>query len=124
MTKRYTGRGTWNPDLNTAENSNEPYLALVSYLLSLEDADLPSVLTTSYGDDEQSVSEAYAQRVCTGFAALGARYAAGSRVLRLLVYVLTTIHRGVTVIFSTGDEGVGPDAGGTPDELNVGFYLS
>lgn len=48
---------------------------LINYLLGLPDSDLPSVLTTSYGDDEQSVSYEYASRVCRGYAALGTRYA-------------------------------------------------
>lgn len=41
------------------------------------------------GDDEQDVPEAYAKRVCAGFAQLGAR--------------------GISVLFSSGDHGVGVD---------------
>lgn len=67
------GTGSYNPDANTESNTNEPYLDLQNYLLGLPDSELPSVLTTSYGDDEQSVSYEYAVRVCRGYAALGLR---------------------------------------------------
>ena len=68
-----SGAGSYNPDVNTASNTNEPYLDLQNYLLSLPDSELPSVLTTSYGDDEQTVPYKYAVRVCRGYAALGVR---------------------------------------------------
>lgn len=68
-----SGNGPYNPDANSASNTNEPYLDLQNYLLSLPDAELPSVLTTSYGDDEQTVPYEYAVRVCRGYAALGVR---------------------------------------------------
>lgn len=71
---RRIGSGSYDPDVNTEQNSNEPYLDLQNHLLSLPDSELPSVLTTSYGDDEQSVPYEYAVRVCRGYAALGARY--------------------------------------------------
>lgn len=67
------GTGSYIPDVNTASNTNEPYLDLQNYLLGLPDSKLPSVLTTSYGDDEQTVSYEYAVRVCRGYAALGVR---------------------------------------------------
>ena len=66
-------------------DTNEPYLTWVNY--ALEQADLPQVLSNSYGDDEQSVPYSYAKRVCSGFAQLGAR--------------------GISVLFSSGDAGVG-----------------
>jgi tripeptidyl-peptidase I len=50
------------------------------------------VITSSYGDDEQTVPESYAKRVCADFAQLGAR--------------------GVSLTFSSGDGGVGD---GDPD---------
>jgi tripeptidyl-peptidase-1 len=52
------GRGPLDPDLDQPDASagtNEPYLELLQYLLGLKDADLPDVLSTSYGEDEQSV---------------------------------------------------------------------
>ncbi|GAA99274.1 uncharacterized protein L969DRAFT_47709 [Mixia osmundae IAM 14324] len=73
------------PTLETPDNGSEPYQQQLDYLLSLDS--IPPVLTTSYGDEEQSVPTAYQERVCNGFAQLGAR--------------------GVTVIFSSGDFGVG-----------------
>lgn len=70
------------------ENSgNEPYLEQLHYLLDLPGNKLPAVLTTSYGEPEQTVPPSYARAICTLFAQLGAR--------------------GVSVIFSSGDSGVG-----------------
>ncbi|KAJ7646048.1 tripeptidyl peptidase A [Mycena polygramma] len=66
---------------------NEPYLDLVDYLLGLDNP--PTVITTSYGDDEQTVPKDYANAVCQGFAKLGAR--------------------GISVLFSSGDQGLGID---------------
>jgi hypothetical protein len=36
-----------------ADDSNEPYLIFHEYLLSKTNAELPQVISTSYGDDEQ-----------------------------------------------------------------------
>ena len=55
----------------------------------MSDSQIPYVVSTSYGDDEITVPPSYADRVCRGFAALGAR--------------------GVTLFFSSGDAGVGSD---------------
>jgi tripeptidyl-peptidase-1 len=73
------------PDLSTPTNSNEPYLVWVNYVLGL--SNIPQVISTSYGDDEQSVPQSYALRVCQQFAQLGAR--------------------GVSLLFASGDNGVG-----------------
>ena len=84
------GLGELIPDLDqpsVADNENEPYIEQLTYLLSLPTSKLPKVLTTSYGEDEQSVPEAYTTRACNMFAQLGSR--------------------GVSVIFSSGDTGVG-----------------
>ncbi|KAG1763179.1 peptidase S8/S53 domain-containing protein [Suillus occidentalis] len=71
------GEPIFNPDLLTGTDTNEPY----SY------DTIPQSISTSYGDDEQTVPRSYATRVCNGMAALGAR--------------------GVSIIFSSGDGGVG-----------------
>jgi len=83
----YSTGGTppFQADLNTPTNTNEPYLDWLEYVSSQED--LAQTISTSYGDDEQTVPLAYAQSVCEGFAQLGLR--------------------GVSVIFSSGDFGVG-----------------
>ncbi|KAK7057811.1 Tripeptidyl peptidase A [Favolaschia claudopus] len=78
------------PDPNSGDedpgfNLNEPYLDFINYILTLEHP--PTVITTSYGDTEQTD---YAEAVCKGFAKLGAR--------------------GITVMFSTGDQGLGTSA--------------
>ncbi|KAB8260229.1 peptidase S8/S53 domain-containing protein [Aspergillus pseudonomiae] len=83
------GRGPVIRELghDDAGDPHEPYLEQLRYLLDLPDDELPSVLTTSYGELEQSVPEIYARTTCNMFAQLGAR--------------------GVSVIFSSGDSGVG-----------------
>jgi tripeptidyl-peptidase-1 len=73
------------PDDATPTNSDEPYMAWIQYMLSL--SDLPNVVSSSYGDDEQTVSPSHATAVCNAFAQLGAR--------------------GVSILFSSGDSGVG-----------------
>jgi tripeptidyl-peptidase-1 len=73
------------PDIHTETNTNEPYLVWLNYVLAQKE--LPYVISTSYGDDEQTVPYSYAKRACAGFAQLGAR--------------------GISVLFSSGDFGVG-----------------
>ncbi|KAG9127880.1 hypothetical protein FRC07_007955 [Ceratobasidium sp. 392] len=76
------------PHINTTatpENNSEPYLEFLQYLLAQKTP--PQTISTSYGDEEQSVPIEYAKRVCGLFAQLGAR--------------------GVTFLFSSGDGGVG-----------------
>ncbi|ORY57900.1 tripeptidyl-peptidase 1 precursor [Pseudomassariella vexata] len=74
------------PSASTPDNSNEPYLVWVNYLLSQES--FPQAISTSYADDEQTVPIAYARRVCQQFAQVGAR--------------------GTSLFFASGDDGVGP----------------
>ncbi|KAI6018307.1 peptidase S8/S53 domain-containing protein [Pisolithus marmoratus] len=83
----YTTAGSppFDPDAHTPNNTNEPYTYWLEYMLSAEN--LPQTISTSYGDDEQTVPESYADRVCMGLAALGAR--------------------GVSLTFASGDYGVG-----------------
>ena len=70
-------------------NTNEPYLIWLKYMLDLPDSALPKVISTSYGDVEHTLPITYARRVCNSFAQLGAR--------------------GVSIIFGSGDSGVGRD---------------
>lgn len=77
----------FKPDNFTKTNSNEPYLAWVTNILALSDSAIPYVVSTSYADDEQTVSKEYAEKVCQAFATLGTR--------------------GVSLLFGSGDEGVG-----------------
>lgn len=81
------GQPPFQASVNKVHNANEPYMEWLNYLL--EQDDLPSVISVSYADEEQTVPEAYAKRVCAAFAQLGAR--------------------GVSVIVASGDEGVGSD---------------
>ncbi|POR31940.1 Uncharacterized protein TPAR_07845 [Tolypocladium paradoxum] len=75
----------FNPDSAFPVNTNEPFLTWLEYVLAQRD--LPSVISTSYADVEYTVPSSYARRVCQCFAQLGAR--------------------GVSVIFGSGDWGVG-----------------
>lgn len=99
------GRGFLVPDLDqpdTSDNENEPYLDFLTYILAQPDGALPHTLTTSYGEDEQSVPEQYSRTVCNMFGQLGAR--------------------GVSVLFSSGDTGVG-SACQTNDGKNTTRFL-
>ncbi|KZT67453.1 subtilisin-like protein [Daedalea quercina L-15889] len=73
------------PDDTTPDNTNEPYADWLAYILS--DPSPPQTISTSYGDNEQTVPYSYATRVCKELAQLSAR--------------------GVSLIFSSGDSGVG-----------------
>ncbi|KAJ2917503.1 hypothetical protein MD484_g2914, partial [Candolleomyces efflorescens] len=79
------GRPPFKPDTPTPTNTNEPYVDWLDFVLAQKE--VPLSISTSYGDDEQTVPRDYARRACNGFAQLGAR--------------------GVSVIFSSGDYGVG-----------------
>ncbi|KAK7033671.1 hypothetical protein VNI00_012671 [Paramarasmius palmivorus] len=81
------GSPPFNPDSQTPTNTNEPYLDWLNFILAQDDADIPLVFTTSYGDDEQTVPNDYAVKVCDLFMQLGAR--------------------GRSILFSSGDFGVG-----------------
>ncbi|KAI0977062.1 peptidase S8/S53 domain-containing protein [Xylaria arbuscula] len=84
------GRGPLVPDLDQPEasdNEDEPYLDFLKNVIKLPQSKLPQVISTSYGENEQSVPKSYALSVCNLIAQLGSR--------------------GVSVIFSSGDSGVG-----------------
>lgn len=81
------GMPPYVPDVNEPTDTNEPYLDWINYVLAQSASDVPQVISTSYGDDEQTVPQSYAKKVCAQFAALGAR--------------------GTTLLFSSGDNGVG-----------------
>lgn len=81
------GQPPFHASANKVHNANEPYMEWLDYLLQQDE--LPSVISVSYADEEQTVPEAYAKRVCAAFAQLGAR--------------------GVSVVVASGDEGVGKD---------------
>lgn len=87
VTYNVGGPPPFQADDFSTENTNEPYLEWLQYMLAK--SSLPQVISLSYADDEQTVPLSYAKRVCEGFAQLGAR--------------------GVTVLFGSGDEGVGKD---------------
>ena len=71
--------------LRIATDTNEPYAEFLQYVLGLPN--IPPVISSSYGDDEQTVPLSYATRVCASLAQLGAR--------------------GVSYLTASGDAGVG-----------------
>ncbi|KAM3453881.1 hypothetical protein MY3296_003353 [Beauveria thailandica] len=78
------------PDLDLPKGKNsftEPYLELVTALAALPSTDLPSVLSISYGVNEQLLSRDYTRHVCDVFGQLAAR--------------------GVSVLAASGDAGPG-----------------
>ncbi|CCL99284.1 uncharacterized protein FIBRA_01300 [Fibroporia radiculosa] len=79
------GMPPYIPDDDTPTDTNEPYANWLDYILS--DPSPPQTISTSYGDNEQTVPESYAKRVCEDLAQLGAR--------------------GVSLLFASGDFGVG-----------------
>ncbi|KAF9480670.1 subtilisin-like protein [Pholiota conissans] len=79
------GRPPFIPEEGGSEDTNEPYTVWLDFILSHPNP--PLAISTSYGDDEQTVPFSFAQRACAGFAQLGAR--------------------GVSLLFSSGDGGVG-----------------
>ncbi|KAF2174121.1 hypothetical protein M409DRAFT_62256 [Zasmidium cellare ATCC 36951] len=72
---------------NQSYNQNEPYLEFYEYLLAQPEDKVPWVITNSYADDENTVPERYARRVCAQIGMLGLR--------------------GRTILGSSGDGGVG-----------------
>jgi len=84
------------PDESTTTNTNEPYLDWLNFTLA--QPTIPWTISTSYGDDEQTVPEDYARSVCNLFARLGSM--------------------GVSVLFSSGDSGVGGGSCHTNDGTN------
>ena len=84
------------PDGETPTNTNEPYMDWLEFTLGQEM--IPQTISTSYGDNEETVPPDYARSICNMFAQLGAM--------------------GTTVIFSSGDGGV---SGGVPTDNCVNF---
>ncbi|KAF8268685.1 subtilisin-like protein [Lactarius quietus] len=73
------------PDGYQPENNNEPWLDWLGHMIDLPD--LPQTISTSYSGNEQTFPPEYAVSVCDLFKQLGAR--------------------GASLIFSSGDSGVG-----------------
>ncbi|KAI9452110.1 subtilisin-like protein [Lactarius psammicola] len=81
-----------------ADTETDPYVKWVEYLL--KQTRIPQTISTSYGGYEHDFSPEYAKRVCDLFAQLGAR--------------------GVTVLFGSGDWGVGEGDCLVEDDDNPG----
>ncbi|KAH7909734.1 peptidase S8/S53 domain-containing protein [Hygrophoropsis aurantiaca] len=85
------GKAPYVPDPSNPSKTydNEPFIDWLNYTLA--QSDLPQTISTSYGDVEASVPRSYANRACIAFAALGAR--------------------GVSILVSSGDDGIGDGTG-------------
>ncbi|PWY73117.1 subtilisin-like protein [Aspergillus sclerotioniger CBS 115572] len=81
------GSPPYIPDVEETSDENEPYLQYYEFLLNKTNAELPLVISNSYGDDEDTVPIAYATRVCNLIGLMGAR--------------------GISILESSGDSGVG-----------------
>jgi tripeptidyl-peptidase I len=83
----YSTGGTppYNAEEQSPSDTNEPYLDWLHFIL--EQNTIPQTISTSYGDDEQTVPPDYAATVCSLFAQLGSR--------------------GVSLLFASGDGAVG-----------------
>ena len=85
-----------------ATDTNEPYLQFLNAVLDIDT--LPQIISSSYGDDEQTVPEAYAKKVCKLFAQLGAK--------------------GTSFLTASGDNGVGATGDCfTKDGKNTSTFL-
>ena len=73
------------PDSLQPMNNNEPYLDWLDYMTELQS--VPQTISSSYSGNEQTFPPDYARSVCELFGQLGAR--------------------GVSIIFSSGNQGVG-----------------
>ena len=83
------GLPPFEPDSNSPINENEPFYSWLEYMLSPRLPSLPQTISTSYSDSEQTVPPDYAMSVCDLFAQLG--------------------NRGVSILTSSGDVGVGAE---------------
>ncbi|KAK2000601.1 Pro-kumamolisin [Colletotrichum falcatum] len=84
------GLGPLDPNLRSptqADNQNEPFLDFYRFMMTQENDKIPQVISISYGDDEQTVPIEYATRVCNLIGMMGLR--------------------GITMLESSGDTGVG-----------------
>ncbi|PAV23333.1 subtilisin [Pyrrhoderma noxium] len=94
----YTTPGT-APTINdsvTPPQRDEPYIDWLNFVLAQDE--IPLSFTTSYGGDEQTFPKEFAVRACNLFAQLGAR--------------------GASIMFSSGDGGVGAGTCLTNDGTN------
>lgn len=71
---------------------NEPFLKWIQLVSNTSDAQVPHVFSTSYGEDEASVSVAYSDRINVEFGKAGTR--------------------GISLMFASGDDGVGSNCTG------------
>lgn len=78
--------------------NNEPFMKWLTLVGNTSDADVPKLFSSSYGEDEDTVSDAWAVRLNVEFEKVGVR--------------------GISVLFASGDSGAAGDAG-CPDGVFV-----
>ncbi|KAH8986378.1 subtilisin-like protein [Lactarius akahatsu] len=86
------------PDSYTLVTNNDPFLEWLEVMISLDD--VPQTISTSYGGDEQNFPPDHAMSLCELFKQLGAR--------------------GVSILFASGDGGVGGTSSGRDCKKNDG----
>ncbi|KAH9052982.1 subtilisin-like protein [Lactarius deliciosus] len=69
------------------DGEDDPYLSWLNYMVDLDDADIPQTISTSYANKETNWPLDHARSLCDLFMQLGAR--------------------GVSVLFASGNDGVG-----------------
>ncbi|KAA6408359.1 MAG: tripeptidyl-peptidase 1 precursor [Lasallia pustulata] len=89
MPPNLTPASTWRAPIRPLRPHHNRHQRALPHLAQLRpQPDLPQTISTSYGDDEQTVPSTYATLACQQFAQLGAG--------------------GITLLFASGDSGVGP----------------
>ena len=99
-----SGRGPLVPDSEQPtldDNSNEPWLDHLYNMLGRENWTLPSVMSYSYGENEQSLPSDYTRSVCKAFLELGMR--------------------GMSVLVASGDDGPGSSCMSNDGSSNAKF---
>lgn len=84
---------TWVVSFGDLHENQEPFLEWATFLSSQPDGQLPLVNSVSYGDDENTIDLDWARRVDAEFQKLAVR--------------------GVSILFASGDSGVGCNKAGT-----------
>jgi tripeptidyl-peptidase-1 len=83
---------------------NEPMLKWLTLMANTSDAEVPKLFSTSYGEDETSVSMAWADRLNTEFMKAGAR--------------------GISLLVASGDSGAAGDKGCGPNDEFIAQWPS
>jgi len=84
---------TWVYSVDGLHQEQEPFLKWAVLVSKESDSEVPKTISISYGDDENSITNSYAVRVCNEFVKMGLR--------------------GISVMFASGDSGTDCESDGT-----------